>query len=87
MVQRLPDTSMTAALVNGGRQHFGWGVDRHMQADIFDAINTNTRATGNWGKKPPTFPLWPRPKLITGATKTEKKKVTVADLYNRFKRR
>lgn len=84
MVQRLPDTSMTVALANGGREHFGWGIERHMQADIFDALNVNTRATGNW-KKPPTFPLWPRPG--TQLTEAKAKTVTVADLYNRFTRR
>lgn len=82
MVQRLPDTSLTVALASGGRENFGWGVDRHMQADIFDALNVNTQATGNW-KKPPTFPLWPRPK--TGAEKKDEiKPVSVADLYNNF---
>ena len=76
---------MTAALVNGGTDHFGWGTDRHMQADIFDAVNINTRVTGNWEKKPPEFPMWPRP----GAKldKTETKKVSVSDLYNKFTRR
>lgn len=84
MVQRLPDTSMTAALVNGGKEMFGWGVDRHMQADIFDALNLNTRATGNF-KKPPKIPEWPRP----NKNKVEKKSdagtnVSVADLYKKF---
>lgn len=87
MVQRLPDTSMTVALASGGRANFGWGVDRHMQADIFDALNVNTQATGNW-KKPPTFPLWPRPGVGAAKSKSqEAKPVSVADLYNRFTRR
>lgn len=84
LVQRLPDTSMTYALAAGGREHFGWGIDRHMLADIFDALNQNTRATGNWGKgKPPKLPEYPRP-----ARKQEKKKTTtVAALFERFSRR
>ena len=86
MVQRLPDTSMTIALVSGGREHFGWGTDRHMRADIFDAINVNTQATGNW-QKPPTFPLWPRPQKRDKSESQETKAVSVADLYNRFNRR
>lgn len=88
-MQRLPDTSLTVALASGGREHFGWGIDRHMQADIFDALNTNTRATGQWQKgKVPTFPVWPRPttKPKTGPA-GEKQRVTVADLYNKFARR
>ena len=75
---------MTAAILNGGREHFGWGVDRHMNADIFDALNVNTKATGNW-KKPPNFPVWPRPDVKPKADET--KEVSVADLYNRFTRR
>ncbi|MEU0120629.1 MULTISPECIES: hypothetical protein [Streptomyces] len=87
MVQRLPDTSLTYALASGGREHFGWGVDRHMRADIFDAINQNTRATGNWGKKAPKFPEWPRPKVKKKATKGEKKRRSVAEIYKQFSAR
>ncbi|WP_420312547.1 hypothetical protein ACOB87_37935 [Streptomyces sp. YS-B37] len=87
LVQRLPDTSLTIALASGGRDHFGWGLDRHIQADIFDAINQNTRATGQWGKgKAPKIPLWPRPKPEK-KTKGEGKKgrrISVADLYSKF---
>ncbi|WP_329793885.1 hypothetical protein V1227_18940 [Lentzea sp. DG1S-22] len=88
-MQRLPDTSMTAALANGGMRHFGWGVDRHMQADTYDAINLQTRATGNWGKTPPKFPEWPRPndKPKSAPTAAPKKRVSVADLHARISRR
>lgn len=80
LIQRLPDTSLTSALASGGREHFGWGADRHMQADIFDAINQNTRASGNWGKKPPKIEPRPRP----GKKGKGKKAVTVADIFKRF---
>lgn len=79
MIQRLPDTSLTVALASGGREHFGWGLDRHISTDIYDALNQNTAATGNW-KKPPSIPLWPRPK----ARAKKKTPVTVADLYRRL---
>jgi hypothetical protein len=82
LVQRLPDTSLTVALASGGRSHFGWGVDRHIQVDLFDALNQNTRATGNWARgKVPTLPPWPRPAAPAAA---ERKPVTVAALYARF---
>ena len=81
LIQRLPDTSLTSALASGGREFFGWGQDRHISADIFDAINQNTRATGNWGKKPPKIEPRPRP----GRDK-KKKKVGLADLFARFTR-
>ena len=90
LVQRLPDDSMTAALASGGRQYFGWGMDRHLKASLYDALNMNTRATGNWAKgKVPTFPGWPRPKADGGTRHGDqgKKPVTVADIYARFARR
>lgn len=83
MVQRLPDTSLTIALAAGGRDHFGWGRDRRMIADIFDALNVNTRATGDF-KTPPKFPAYPRPDV---QEETEAKPVSVKDLYNRLNRR
>jgi len=83
LIQRLPDTSLTTALASGGREHFGWGQDRHLTADLFDAINQNTRATGNWKKgKAPKIPLWPRPRVKPDAT--EKPTPKVADLWKRF---
>ena len=88
LVQRLPDTSLTAALASGGREHFGWGMDRHMSADLFDALNQNTRATGNWGKKgAPKLPEYPRPKVRKSKKDRPKKKVSVADLWNQLSRR
>lgn len=84
LIQRLPDTSLTVALATGGRENFGWGGDRHLQADIYDALNQNTRATGNWGKKVPTIPAWPRPK--PKSEETEKPKMTVAQLFQQMKK-
>lgn len=89
LVQRLPDTSMTSALSQGGREYFGWGVDRHIQTDIYDALNVNTKATGQWKKgKAPDFPEWPRPKAKKKATDlAQKTRVTVKELFNQFTRR
>ena len=90
LVQRLPDTSLTIALASGGKAHFGWGVDRHLMADLYDALNQNTRATGNWAKgKTPTFPAWPRPqaKARSGKDDPAKPKKTVADIFRMFNRR
>lgn len=68
---------MTAALSAGGRDHYGWGVDRHMLANIYDAINLNTRASGNWGKKgPPKLPDYPRPKSKPTESAPTQKKVS-----------
>ncbi|WIM95768.1 hypothetical protein ACTOB_007898 [Actinoplanes oblitus] len=72
------------ALAAGSRDHFGWGVDRHVLAATYDAVNLNTRASGQWKGKAPTLPAWPRP---TTAPEQATRPVTVADLYQRFQRR
>lgn len=83
LVQRLPDTSLTVALASGGRHLFGWGQDRHLAADTFDAINQNTRATGQWGKgKAPKIPPWPRPKAQHN--QAGQKPTTVAAIYQQL---
>jgi len=85
LIARLPDTSMTHALMLGGPEHLGWGVDRHLRASEYDAINLNTRATGHWEKgKAPDFGSWPRPKPAERVTEEPKKATTVADLWAQF---
>lgn len=88
LVRRLPDTSLTVALASGGRDQFGWGVDRHLAADLFDALNQNTRATGQWGKgKAPKFKPWPRPsakKKKAGPDTKPGRRVSVAEIYKKF---
>lgn len=64
LIARLPDTSMTSAIATGGRDnwraHFGWGADRHLAANTYDAVNLGTLASGHW-KKAPKFDPYPRP--------------------------
>ena len=72
---------MTHALKQGGIQFLGWGTDRHMAAATYDAINNNTVATGNWSKKPPKIPAYPRPTI---KDILEKPKATVAALFNKM---
>lgn len=43
------------------RDFLGKGPEWYVLADLFDAINQNTRATGNWKKKPPKMEAYPRP--------------------------
>lgn len=83
LIEGLPDDSMTAALASGGMHLLGWGEDRYLRVATYDALNLNTRATGNW-KKPPTFDPWRRPQA-KNRTAEGKKKVTVADLYHKLK--
>lgn len=80
---------MTHALMRGGMEHKGWGMDRYMMADLIDSLNQNTRATGNWGKRPPKIPNFPRPKGVASGSSSDnrgKKKVSVAELYGRMKK-
>ncbi|MGA5019248.1 hypothetical protein ACPCAA_17750 [Streptomyces griseoincarnatus] len=61
-----------------------------MTADLFDALNQNTRATGQWGKgKAPKIPSYPRPKAAKAEKKKDKAKKprTVAEIYKHFQRR
>jgi hypothetical protein len=79
-VRRLPDTSLTHAYRAGGWEHFGWGQDRHLWADIYDAMTFNTEATGHWSKRP-NLPSWPRPTSTTERPKGEKKPRSVKELF------
>ncbi|WP_411120606.1 hypothetical protein [Streptomyces sp. x-19] len=60
-----------------------------MQADLYDALNANTRATGQWGKgKAPKIPPFPRPQSKTKpTTKAPKRPTTVKAIYQHFSRR
>ena len=77
--------SMLRAHLLGGPEFIGWDEERNILASIYDAINTNTTATGQWKKgKTPDIPAWPRP----GESRERgKKKVSVKDLYTHFQRK
>lgn len=62
-------------------QHLGWGHDRYLAAATYDALNSNTVATGQWKKgKAPKLKPWPRPKIKKQAKKSKPK--SVAEIYN-----
>jgi hypothetical protein len=87
LVQRLPDDSMTAALRQGGPQFLGWDTDRYLAAGIYDALNVNTRATGNWKNgRAPHIPDFPRPKPSPDAAGPQKPKTSVKDIFARLQR-
>lgn len=68
---------MTQAEEQGSLDHLGWDTDRYALAAIYDAINLNTRATGNWGKgKAPKFKPFYRP----SSKKSKKKAVSKKDV-------
>lgn len=81
----LPDTSLTMALAAGGREHYGWGGDRHLLATLVDSIGVLLRATGNF-KKPPKINPIARPGSGK-KSKADKAAATVASLYQKMQRR
>lgn len=86
---------MTIALMRDSEnfhEHMGRDASWYVLADIYDATNQNTRATGNWKKgKTPEFEPYPRPgrsgkkKSKRGKKAGDKKRpTTVADIYSQF---
>lgn len=47
--------------IRGGREYREWDQSLEALALIYDAMNFNTKATGNWKKKPPKIDPFPRP--------------------------
>lgn len=65
-------------------QHLGRSAEWYVLADLYDATNQNTRATGNWKKgKTPKFEPYPRPGTKPGkkAKRDAPKPTSLADLY------
>lgn len=80
VIRWLPDTSAFHASQAGGRDFLGWGQGRRLMAATYDAINQQTRATGQWKKDPPDIPPWPTP----FDKKKRQEKATVKGLFSRF---
>ena len=73
LLSRLPEDSLTLALMRGGAEHRGWGMDRHMLASLVDAMHENTIVSGEWKKgKTPKLVPFPRPKENTKPKKAAK---------------
>lgn len=85
LIEGLPHGSMTRALHSGGMDLLGWDETRFILANLYNALNLNTRASGNWGKKgPPKLPDWPIPKVRSKTKPKAAKPVSVADIYRQF---
>jgi hypothetical protein len=52
LVGELPDNGSFAASVQGGREFQGWGIDRHMLANLYDATATAGGLTKKGAKTP-----------------------------------
>lgn len=82
---RLPEGSKTRALQRD-REHWEYHVDVDMSyralAGIYDALNVNTAATGNF-KKRPKFDPWPLPEVLVKKAKRR----TLTDVFGHVKGR
>ena len=84
LIERLPLGSRYASEVQYGDDwRDALDVDRsyYATANVVDAVNQNTIATGNW-KKRPKFDPFPTPQ--SEYEKKKKKPVTIFDLYRQM---
>lgn len=80
LIEWLPEDSAFAAAINGGRRWLGWTEDRMLRAALYDAMNANTVATGQWKKRPPRIDPWPRP------NRRKRKPTSIAAIRRHFGR-
>lgn len=84
LIERLPSSSAFAAQHQNKKdwhEYLDIGPEYYVLAGVYDAINANTRATGNF-KTPPKFQPWPLPKDII----IKSQPTTVATLFARMPR-
>lgn len=70
-------------MMRGGREYYGWTQETEISAALYDAINVNTSATGNFKKRPKIDPF-PRPKRDKAEKQDQISGKTVSDLHSRF---
>ncbi len=84
LIERLPEGSKTVSMMQGN-QHWRAFLDigpmYYVLAGIFNAINGNTIATGNF-KKRPKFDPWPTPQEVV--KKKSRRPKSVMDIYKKF---
>lgn len=67
LVERLPEGCATYGMLRdpeGWREHVGASLEYQVLAGVYDALNVNTAASGNWRRKPPKFDPWPTPQRL-----------------------
>ncbi len=90
-MQWLPDDGPLAASLAGGRQHYGWSMDRYFGQSILDVLRKHLWLTaraqqGKRGKKMPVPADVPGPDELAAASKKQQQRrpnkavVTVAQL-------
>ena len=82
LIERLPASSAFAAQHQNKKdwhEYLDLSPEYFIMAGIYDAVNVNTRATGNF-KTPPKFQPWPMPQTIIKKSQP----TTVATLFARM---
>lgn len=83
LIESLPEGSTTYAMMQGGenwRAFAGIDSDYYVLAGIYNAVNANTAARGNFKKKP-KFEAWPTPSEVVRKLNKKAERKTVAGLY------
>lgn len=83
LIESLPEGSTTYAMMQGGehwRAYAGIEPSYYVLSGIYNAINANTAARGNFKKKP-KFEGWPTPAEIVRKLNKKAERKTVAGLY------
>lgn len=44
LAKELPHSSRTMAMIQGGKEYWGWTLDRHLLATLVDSVNVDTYA-------------------------------------------
>ncbi len=86
LIERLPQSSAFGALTqdkDNWREYLDLAPEYYALAGIYDAVNANTRATGNF-KTPPKFKPWPLPHEVINQKKATG---SVAGLFARLQAR
>jgi len=84
LIERLPASSAFAAQHQNKQDWHAYldlSPEYYVMAGIYDAVNINTGATGNF-KRPPKFKPWPMPQEIIKKSQP----TTVATLFARMSR-
>lgn len=83
-IDGLPEGSHFKAALYGGPEYREWNMELYILANMFDAICTNTAATGMF-KKPPKFPPHYRPgQKSDKQLKVSKDPQTIETLHDGF---
>jgi hypothetical protein len=62
------------------RAYLDAGTNYYATASVYDAVNVNTRATGQF-KRPPKIDAYPIPSIVVQKAKQQAKPKTVKDLF------